>query len=92
LLIDAGFRAIVSDQRGYGQSDKPHDVSAYRMASLGADITTILDALGIDKAHVIGHDRGLRSDGSWRARAASRRSARRPGNRASRIVRRGPST
>ena len=33
-LAAAGFRAIAPDMRGYGQTDRPESVSAYRMAEL----------------------------------------------------------
>lgn len=30
-LVEAGFRVIVPDLRGYGRSDKPSDVEAYAL-------------------------------------------------------------
>jgi pimeloyl-ACP methyl ester carboxylesterase len=57
-LVDAGFRVIVPDQRGYGASDKPEDVEAYSIPFLAIDVTAILDHLGIERAHVVGHDWG----------------------------------
>jgi pimeloyl-ACP methyl ester carboxylesterase len=57
-LSKAGYRVIVPDQRGFGQSDKPADVDAYNIVLLAADITVILDQLGVEKAHVVGHDWG----------------------------------
>lgn len=57
-LSEAGFRVIVPDQRGYGQSDKPTEVDAYNIVLLAADIPAILDQLGIEKASVVGHDWG----------------------------------
>jgi pimeloyl-ACP methyl ester carboxylesterase len=57
-LVDAGFQVIVPDQRGYGASDKPTDVDAYSVLHLSADVVAILDALGIERAHVVGHDWG----------------------------------
>ena len=36
-LADAGFRAVAPDQRGYGGSDVPPDVSDYRIEELIAD-------------------------------------------------------
>jgi pimeloyl-ACP methyl ester carboxylesterase len=57
-LTDAGFRAIVPDQRGYGRSDKPPDVGAYSVVHLAADVDAILNGVGVDKAHLVGHDWG----------------------------------
>jgi pimeloyl-ACP methyl ester carboxylesterase len=34
----AGYRVVAIDVRGYGGSDKPHEVEAYDMASLMADV------------------------------------------------------
>ena len=55
-LVDAGFQVIVPDQRGYGASDKPVEVDAYAIPFLAIDVTAILDALSIERAHVVGHD------------------------------------
>jgi pimeloyl-ACP methyl ester carboxylesterase len=57
-LVDAGFRVIVPDQRGYGASDKPADVEAYSIPFLATDVTAILDNLGNERAHLVGHDWG----------------------------------
>lgn len=57
-LVDAGFRVIVPDQRGYGDSDAPDDSRAYGMRSLVADVVGVLDALGVADATVVGHDFG----------------------------------
>jgi pimeloyl-ACP methyl ester carboxylesterase len=57
-LADAGFRVIVPDLRGFGASDKPTDVEAYSLLFLAADIAAVLDAEGVDRAHIVGHDWG----------------------------------
>ena len=57
-LVDAGFQVIVPDQRGYGRSDKPAEVDAYGILPLGGDVLAVLDQLGIERAHVVGHDWG----------------------------------
>ena len=76
-LVDAGFQVIVPDQRGYGASDKPADVDAYSIPFLAIDVTAILDALSIERAHVVGHDWGAAV--AWATavlRARARRSPR----------------
>src|SRR5437899_7705798 len=55
-LADAGFRVIVPDLRGYGASDKPDDVEAYALPFLAGDVLAVLDAEGVERAHVVGHD------------------------------------
>jgi len=57
-LGDAGFRAIAPDMRGYGETDASADPSQYRVSVICADIAGLLDALGLEKAVVIGHDWG----------------------------------
>lgn len=57
-LNDAGYRTIAFDQRGYGASSKPNDVSDYGLEFLAADVVGVLDRLGIETATLIGHDWG----------------------------------
>lgn len=57
-LVEAGFRTIVPDLRGRGRSSKPEAVSEYRLSSSVRDVTGMLDALRIPRAHVVGHDWG----------------------------------
>jgi pimeloyl-ACP methyl ester carboxylesterase len=57
-LEAAGYRVIAPDLRGYGQSSKPTDLDAYRPTQLLGDVTGILDALDLPRAHVVGHDWG----------------------------------
>jgi pimeloyl-ACP methyl ester carboxylesterase len=57
-LVDAGFRVVAPDLRGFGGSDKPQAVEAYRMGEVLDDIRGILRTLGVPKVHVVGHDWG----------------------------------
>src|ERR1019366_4658089 len=54
----AGYRAVAYDVRGYGQTDAPPDVAAYRMRLLVADAAGLVEALGAERAVVVGHDWG----------------------------------
>lgn len=54
----AGFRVVAPDVRGYGGSDKPHEVEAYDMETLMNDVVGLIDALGEEKAVLVGHDWG----------------------------------
>ena len=44
-LVDAGYRVIAPDQRGYGASDRPPDVESYALTELVADVVGLLDTL-----------------------------------------------
>ena len=57
------FDVVVPDLRGYGDSDvPPNDAGnhAYSKREMARDIMGLMDALGLARAHVIGHDRGAR--------------------------------
>lgn len=57
-LAAAGFRVLAPDLRGYGHTDAPADVAGYSLRDNLADLTGLLDALGISSAAVVGHDQG----------------------------------
>lgn len=57
-LAAAGARALAPDLRGYGDSDRPSGVEAYALSELVGDIVGLLDAIGADSAHLVGHDWG----------------------------------
>jgi pimeloyl-ACP methyl ester carboxylesterase len=57
-LVANGFQVIAPDLRGFGDSDKPAGIDAYRVGKSVSDLTMVLDALGIERAHVVGHDWG----------------------------------
>lgn len=57
-LHAAGLRTYALDQRGYTPGARPENVGAYRITEAVADALAVLDALGVEKAHVIGHDWG----------------------------------
>ena len=57
-LSQAGYRVWAPDQRGYNLSDKPDGIVAYDLDTLAADIVGLIDAAGVDKAFIVGHDWG----------------------------------
>ena len=57
-LHAAGFRTIAPDLRGMGDSAVPPEVEAYALPTLVGDVLGIMDALGVGRAHVVGHDWG----------------------------------
>ena len=57
-LAEAGFRAVAPDQRGYSPGARPPDVADYRLSLLVSDVTSLADAVGADRFHIVGHDWG----------------------------------
>jgi pimeloyl-ACP methyl ester carboxylesterase len=56
-LAQAGFRVVVPDQIGFGRSSKP-DHLAYSFDLLAANTRSLLSALKIERAAVVGHSMG----------------------------------
>ncbi|MYZ50012.1 alpha/beta fold hydrolase [Propylenella binzhouense] len=59
-LVHAGYRVIAFDNRGHGESGKPHDPEAYGTPNMAEDARRLLDHLGIPRAHVVGYSMGAR--------------------------------
>tara|TARA_R110002096_G_scaffold337830_2_gene531107 strand:- start:57 stop:962 length:906 start_codon:yes stop_codon:yes gene_type:complete len=57
-LVKAGYHVIVPNQRGYGNSSCPADVTDYDIKHLTGDLVVLLDHYGYEKATFIGHDWG----------------------------------
>ena len=73
-LVEAGYRVIAPDQRGYNLSEKPANVRSYGIDALAEDVVRLIDAFGtprrsgdeadadaerdVPTAHVVGHDWG----------------------------------
>src|SRR5207245_4279751 len=51
-------RCVSYSQRGYPPSDVPSDPGRYSQEIARDDVIAVMDALGIDKAHVVGHSMG----------------------------------
>jgi pimeloyl-ACP methyl ester carboxylesterase len=58
FLTQHGFRTIAPDMRGFGRSSRPAEVAEYALGKSVGDITGLLDTLGIESAHIVGHDWG----------------------------------
>lgn len=50
------FEVILHDHRGVGQSD--HTRSTYTVDRMASDVIGLMDALGIPRAHIVGHSTG----------------------------------
>lgn len=58
ILVDAGYHVIVPNQRGYGDSSRPEDVTEYDIQHLCDDLAGLLDHFGYRDAVFLGHDWG----------------------------------
>ena len=58
VLAHAGYRVVVPEMRGYGKTDAPESVDTYDVLHLAGDMVGVLDALGEEKATIVGHDWG----------------------------------
>lgn len=59
-LNEAGYRTIAFDNRGHGESDKPHEVHAYTPEKMASDGIALLDHLNLPTTHVMGYSMGAR--------------------------------
>ncbi len=57
-LVDAGFRVVAPDLRGFGESDRPGHVDDYAIGHSVRDVLAVLDALELEQASIVGHDFG----------------------------------
>jgi haloacetate dehalogenase len=63
-ILAADFNVVCADLRGYGDSSKPKctlDRSNYSFRAMAGDQAGLMKALGFDRFHVVGHDRGGRT-------------------------------
>jgi pimeloyl-ACP methyl ester carboxylesterase len=56
VLLDAGYRVITYDRRGFGQSSQP--VVGYDYDTFAADLNTLLEHLDLRDAVLVGHSMG----------------------------------
>ena len=57
-LVAAGYHVIVPNQRGYGSSSRPNEVTDYDIEHLSDDLVALLDHYQYEKATFVGHDWG----------------------------------
>jgi pimeloyl-ACP methyl ester carboxylesterase len=57
-LVVAGYRTITLDLRGFGESSRPDGIGGYALPVLLSDVLAVLDALEVERVHVVGHDWG----------------------------------
>lgn len=52
------FTVVAVDLRGYNDSDKPEETSAYALSELVKDVAGLITALGYERCMLVGHDWG----------------------------------
>ncbi|MBS0518600.1 MAG: alpha/beta hydrolase [Proteobacteria bacterium] len=57
-LAAKGLRGLAFDNRGHGESAKPHDPEKYARDAMARDIFALMDHVGIERAHVLGFSMG----------------------------------
>jgi len=59
-LVAGGLRTLAPDQRGYSPRARPTEPypQAYALRELVDDVVALLDAAGLERAHLVGHDWG----------------------------------
>lgn len=66
-LVEAGYRVVAPDIRGFGESGKPEAIADYTVLHCAGDVVALLSALGEERAALVGHDLG-----AWVAAATAR--------------------
>ncbi|MGK2949285.1 MAG: alpha/beta fold hydrolase [Acidimicrobiales bacterium] len=57
-LVEAGYRVLAPDQRGYSPAARPTRRRDYALPLLVGDILALADTAGAERFHVVGHDWG----------------------------------
>jgi len=60
-LVDAGYRCLAPDQRGYSPGARPEGAEHYRYVEHASDVVALANAAGFQRFHLIGHDWGAGS-------------------------------
>jgi pimeloyl-ACP methyl ester carboxylesterase len=58
VLHEAGLRTLAPDQRGCSPMSRPRGRGRYSLRETTADVLALLDAAGLESAHIVGHDWG----------------------------------
>jgi non-heme chloroperoxidase len=62
-LLSPNYHAFALTRRGHGDADKPE--CCYTLDDFAADVDAFMDAVGVDKAALVGHSTGLFSHNEW---------------------------
>ncbi|HEV7515381.1 MAG TPA: alpha/beta fold hydrolase [Thermoanaerobaculia bacterium] len=56
--LAASYRVIAPDLHGFGATERPRDFASYTRDGQAALVLALLDQLGIERAHLVGHSYG----------------------------------
>lgn len=56
FFSDLGYGVLAPDLLGYGGTDKPTDIRAYRIEKMSEEIVAVLDAEGVNRVVGVAHD------------------------------------
>lgn len=70
-LVAAGYRCIMPDLRGHGESDRPHDAAAYPPDILADDQLALVAHLGLSDYDLAGYSLGARTSARMLAKGAT---------------------
>jgi pimeloyl-ACP methyl ester carboxylesterase len=56
--LAAHFRVVAIDLNGFGYTQRPRDLESYTKEGQGKLVLDVMDALGIERAHLVGHSYG----------------------------------
>ena len=57
-LAAKGLRVLAFDNRGHGESAKPHEPEKYAREAMARDVFALMDHAGVDRAHLLGFSMG----------------------------------
>lgn len=57
-LVEAGYRTLAPNQRGYSPGARPTGRRSYVASELVGDVLALADAAGVERFHLVGHDFG----------------------------------
>ena len=52
------YRVLVMDLRGHGRSEAPSDRSTYTIEQMASDVEQLIDQVGFERYHLVGHSMG----------------------------------
>ena len=58
VLVEAGYRVVAMDMRGFGETSAPERLDAYTQLHMVGDVIGVLDGLKLPNAVIVGHDWG----------------------------------
>ncbi|MDP2333221.1 MAG: alpha/beta hydrolase [Reyranella sp.] len=57
-IASKGLRGFALDNRGHGESEKPHDPARYGREAMAGDLFALMDHAGVERAHLVGFSMG----------------------------------